>query len=391
MKKLLKLSAIVAAAAVIAGATGAAGCAASNKNLASLASNWYTDTSFGRIQPTFIEGNSTFSKECLEYTVTKVPAVLDGREISNATYSVDYAGGVYSTEFCAKNFDIASLTHSEFRDKYTEAAGGGGITAYYFKTELRFDGITYKCGDSTETIEDCYAVTEAYFLSVREYLRPLYSRKQFRYPFSVNLNAYSIADTYELVEGEYINYYSFDCDKVITEANTNNSSAASVTGEFTYDLGGNDSTFDSYQMPIVARGMGNLTSSLSQNIQIYAPADGQFGYTLKGGNAALSSNADKATAEKSALQTLLQDAGLFTPKEIEVDGEKKLSELETVSVSCNFNSGMTGVTPTYWFASILDGRNNAGRATMVKYSEPLPFNLGVLECVLTRVDSTLVT
>lgn len=378
MKKSFKIAAVILSAATITAALAGCGsgcnsCSGQTRNLASLRSNWYADTTFKNIQPTFIDDGTGAGAERLVYSVEKTGG-------TNATYSVDYAGGKYETYFAAKTFDD-SLIDQAFKDGYTKA---GNITAYYYKSELSFESVTFTVGKTKKEIKGDSAVTECYFMPVGEHLRPLYAKYSVKSATPTNLNVNSLEGAYVEVDYSRESFYSFDGDSVITKTKDNIADTADTVradGLNSYA----DSVFDVVQLPIALRAMNVFSSALNQKVGLYT-GNGIAAYNFVGSTSPLiSGDNDKNAAQLAAVQNVLQNAGLFTP----VATDDGVSALSTVAMSVSGDGKMPGVSQKYWFAAILNDRNNEGRATMVKKSEPLPYNLGSLEYVLTEVGSTL--
>lgn len=342
-----------------------------------LNSNWYSLTSYKGIQPTITEGNDRFKAEKLVYDVKfKAPEA-----VGNSSYSVEYADGAYTTLFYAKAFDVSALTYSEYRQEYTAAANDNGeIIAYYFRTELDLPSVTYRFGNDSKTFENDKTVTECYFLSCGDYLRPLYSRQEIVSASPASYTASDIDSTYIYVDRIYENFYNYAGTEVYTEITDNldkNNNAKIKTGL----SGASTSLFDYSQLSIVIRAMSNLTSSLSQNVSIFSPNKGVMNYTLTGYSTALGDE------ERGAITEILAQSGLYNHKTDLEEGET--DTVDTVAVSVNYNGDMTGVTPTYWYAAIDNKNNNTGRATLLKMSVPLTYRVGTLEYTLSEVTESL--
>ena len=353
-------------------AAGCSSCNNNNKNVAPLASNWYTNTSYRNIQPTFIEGNDLFkTKEVITYDVNFVKPSL-----GNATYSVEYTNGSYTTEFYATTFNTSensTLIHADHKSGYT----GKNIIAYYYKTTFKAD-ITYTCGnDDPKTFENSSVVTECYFLSVENQLRPLYSKQVVNSPSPAALQATSIDACYTLFDAVYENFYTYNGKSVITKIEDNVNSKNS--GETKRGVGGTShSLFDVTTLDIALRAL--IGSSFNQTIQLYSPLNAIKTFTLSSPSTAIGNDEQKA-----AIASKLQDKGLYVP----VFKDEKEVGLQTKAVTVTSNTQLSGVSQTYWFAKVENKRNNIGRATLLKISLPIVFNLGTLEYNIKEVSSTL--
>ena len=357
--------------------SGCGSCSGKTRNLASLRSNWYADTTFKDIQPTFKDdGSGNFAgAESLVYSMEKTGG-------NNGSYSLSYSGGRYETYFTAKTFDMSKVDEN-FAGEYT-SANGGNITAYYFKTELSFDSVTFKVGEDEKSFSGDRAVTECYFLPTKNYLRPLYAKYEVKSTTPTNLNVSNIDSAYVSVDYVRESFYSYSGDSVITKIR-DNAAGTESTGRLDGLNENDNSVFDVTELQIVLRAMNNFTSSLSQTVGLYT-GDNVAAFTFTGSDSPLiDGDNDKNAAQLAAIQSVMESAGLFTP----VQGENGASSLSTVAMNVSASSSMPGVSQRYWFAAVLNDRNNQGRATMVKKSEPLPYNLGSLEYVLTGVNGTM--
>jgi len=370
MKKTVTIFAILLAAGI---SVSVAGCGANSKNVAALSSNWYSVTSFKKFQPTFSEGNKIFSREEIKYKVThKKP------ETGNPDYSVEYADGEYVTTFYAKKFDTENLVAEEYKQAYSSA---GEITAYYYKTELTVPSVTFtfKATGETKKFEGDSVVTESYFLSVEDYLRPLYSKQTVKSTTPAAYQASKPDKAYKEINREYQSFYSFDGSEVKTvvknfETNGENSEIKTSLSDASNTL------FDNSYLNIAIRA-ANLSAGteLSQAFSLYSSASGVQNYVLAGSSVALDDE------EKSAIAAKLEKNGLYVPK---FDDNGKELGLNTVAVKVGYNGTLTGVSQTYWFAAVENKLNNKGRATLLKLSTPVAYNQGTLDYTLDSIEST---
>lgn len=368
MRKGIGIIAVTLAASCVFMA-GCSSCNSTGKNVSPLASNWYTSTSYRYIQPTFTEGITDKGeyKEIITYDVAfKKPA------IGNSTYSVNYENGIYTTEFYAKKFNDDALIHEDHKSGYE----GKNIIAYYYRTEFSSD-VTYECGSENTKDLDLKAriVTECYFLSVEDELRPLYSRQDIKSPSPATLQAKKLSDCYTLYDEVYETFYSYNGKSAISKITNNVNNKNSTKSR---DVGGtSNSLFDVTSLEIVLRAL--IGSGFDQTIELYTPLNGIDSFTLSSPSISLG-------AKKGEIATALQNKGLYIPAENEAnigDG------LNTTAVSVKTNRQLQGVSQTYWFAKVENKRNNVGRATLLKISVPIVFNLGTLEYTLQNVTSTL--
>ena len=365
MKKGLGIIAVTLAAGCVFMA-GCSGCNGASKNVAPLASNWYTSTSYRNIQPTFVwDGEGEFQyKEQISYDVTfKKPST------GNSTYSVNYENGTYTTEFYARKFD-ETLIHEDHKSGYE----GKNIIAYYYHTEFSAT-VTYTFGNKDSDPMEANIVTDCYFLSVEDELRPLYSKQVVKSPSPAALQAGKLEDCYTLFDEAYETFYSYNGSSAITQItdNINTKITTKVRG-----VGGtHNSLFDVTSLDIVLRAL--IGSGFNQTIELYTPLNSINSFTL-------SSPSTELGSEKETIATALNKKGLYVPAE----NEEKIGDgLKTTAVSITSNTQLQGVSQTYWFAKVENKRNNVGRATLLKISLPIVFNLGTLEYTLKEVNSTL--
>lgn len=368
MRKGLGIIAVTLAAGCVF-AAGCTSCNGSGKNVAPLASNWYTYTGYRNIQPTFIEGESELQyKEKITYTVDFIEP-----SAGNNTYSVKYKDGLYTTEFFAKKFDTSessTLIHADHKKGYE----GKNIIAYYYHTEFSATvTYTYKSENSDPLASNI--VTDCYFLSVEGELRPLYSKQVVNSPSPATLQAGRLSDCYSLFDEVYETFYSYNGKSAISVITDN---IAGKTNTKTRGVGGTDnSLFDVTSLDIVLRAL--VGSSFDQTISLYTPLNGINTFTLSSPSTSLGS-------KKQDIAKALRDKELYISDESEEDFGKNL---KTTAVRITSNTQLQGVSQTYWFAKVENKRNNVGRATLLKISLPIVFNLGTLEYTLKEVNSTL--
>lgn len=366
MRKALGILAVTLAAGCVF-AAGCSGCNRNNKNVAPLASNWYTYTGYGNIQPTFIQGETELEyKEKITYDVNFVKP-----SAGNTTYSVEYKGGTYTTEFYAKKFDTEKLVHADHKEGYK----GKNIIAYYYTTEFSAK-VTYTYGSGSKDF-DANIFTECYFLSVDDDLRPLYSKEVVKSPSPAVFLANSLESCYTLYDESYESFYTYDGNSVITEIKNNLDEKNNRNEK--HSVGGtSNSLFDVTSLDVVLRAL--IGSSFNQTIELYTPLNAIGSFILSSPDTPVGTD-----EEKAAIASKLQEKGLYKP--VIVDGKEE--GLKTTAVTVTSNAELVGVSQTYWFAAVTNKRNNVGRATLLKISLPIVFNLGTLEYSIREISSTL--
>lgn len=367
MKKRFGVAALTLAAGcavIFAGCAGCNGCGNNGKaNEAAFSSNWYADTNFRYIQPTFNESDTAFKgAEEVTYTVKH-----DKTTASNSTYSVDYADCIYTTKFYATTFEKSKIDE-EFQASYPDES----FSVYCYETTLTIPSVVFTVGDKTETFTDKSITTVSYFTDVNNHLRPLYSEQNINTVSPAEYQVNKIENAYITVEQEIKTSYKYDGSAAKTVI-TGDDATEFVTGELDKT---DNSLIDVNGLNIAVRAM-QLGTNLSQVISVYSPAGKLQNYTFKGSSTALGDDERKACEDILARD----DLKLFVP------GEGK--SLNTVCVTAELNADMKGFSQQYWFAAIDNAKNNTGRATMVKMSVPLAFSLGTLNYTLTDISSTL--
>lgn len=367
MKKRFGITAAAALTSCImifSGCAGCAGCNGQSKNIAALNSNWYANTSYKKIQPAFTEGTEGATKEVLTYKVT-----FDKSSAGNSKYSVSYADGTYKTEFYAAKFDRETLCAPEFKGEYPV-----DLIAYCYKTELDLPSVTFTVGKESKTCDGEKKVTECWFLSVEDYLQPLYSKVAVKSTTPANLSVDSLAEAYKELDYVYTTYYDYTGNTAKTVINDGKKEETKKR-----DLSKAENTlFDVASLDIAVRA-SKLSANLSQVVTLYSPASGAEPHGFSGSDTALGS------AEKD-IKTLLAGKDLYKAAKDE-DGKEK--PLGTVAVSVLYGGTLSGVSQTYWFASIDNPVNNTGRATMLRMLTPLPYSLGALDYTLQEITDTV--
>lgn len=373
MKKFFKISAIIISAGVaatLAGCSGCAGCSGAPKNTALTVSNWYTGTSYKGIQPSFITDNPEYADyaEKIVYDVN-----FDKTNAVNSTYSAEYTNGSFSTEFHAVYYDWSKSTDSYKSDEKE--------LVYYYKAVFNVS-VQYKIkagGAQSEVFNDS-VVNESYFRAAGKNLQPVYSKQVIKSTSPANYQATSLDNAYIKVDAEYENFYSPDCGEVTTIAKEGDKQETNSRG-----LDTNNSIFDNSSLYIAVRSM-KLSESLSQSISLYSAAAGGIStYSISGTDAGLEAKERKAVSAELAAKSL------YSPVTKDSDGNDIEDKgIDTVAVNVNYTGGsLQGTTQTIWFAAIQNSDNNTARATMLKLSIPLSYNLGTLNFTLKEVQSTL--
>ena len=381
MNKSLKIfTAIIAVgtAFTVVGCDGCSSCSSCNGAAAPntiTRSNWYTGTSYGGIQPSFVitDDDKTYEDyaEKLTYKVTYSAPSGTG----NPNYSVEYAEGTFKTEFYATKFD---WTKAGIPAGYADSEGKvKSETVYVYKMTLDIPSVTFKMkvGDKAEkTFAGDKVESECYFRAAGKNLQPIYSKQTVISNSPALLQPTSIDEAHMEVNATYENFYNYDCTKVLSKA-----TEKGKTTQTEYGLSKlSNALFDNSSLYIVARSFLKKDSAVSQSICLFsAVAGGADTYAVSGSDAELTDKEGKEFAD------VLSKKNLFKK-------EKDDSKVGATAVTISFAGGdLHGTRQTVWYAQITDLDNNVSRATMLKLSTPLSFGLGTLNYSLTEVNSTL--
>ena len=339
------------------GCNGCNGCGANGKaNEAALSSNWYADTNYRYIQPTFMGEENA---EVITYTVTH-----DTEVAANNSYSVKYEDGTYTTKFYAKTFDKSLIVDEEIKASYPEK----DITVYCYETALEIPSVKFVFGEKSETFNGNSVTTVSYFMDVDNHLQPLYSEQHINAVSPAEYQVGRLEDAYLKINQDIKTFYNYDGTAAKTVIEGDNATEFTTNG-----LGDTDNTLvDVNGLNIAIRAM-QLGASLSQVVSVYSPAGKLQNYTFAGSSTALGEEERKGYEE------------ILTGKELLGEGKS----LSTVCVTATLNSDMKGASQQYWFAAKDNAKNNKGRATMVKMSVPLAFSLGTLNYSLKEITRTL--
>lgn len=387
----MKKKSLILAAAVAASCTVIfSGCGGSTKTLASLSSNWYSNVTYRDVQPTMTEGNALFTDSVgAEKIVYRVTHAQPDEKMANGIYSVNYSDGTFVTEFYAAEFNVANYAFGDLAASY---AGKEKMTAYCYKTTLDIPNITFTLGENTKEFEGDKVTTESWFLPVKDNLRPLYSKRVIKSTTPANLQPTALEENnaYTLMDRSYESFYSLEGEypTAVKSVMVDNLAKGEKTKtvENTKLSKSKYALFDVDSLNVVVRA-NNISTSLSQSISLYVPDGAVRDFTLTGSATALDADKDAASVLLANLAEKLSAKGLYKAQK---DNNGNDMGLQTVAVQVMYTSGeLPGVQQTYWFAAVDNKINNVSRATMVKYSTPLTYNLGTLNYTLDYFESTL--
>lgn len=375
MKRFIKITAAALAAGMavtLAGCAGCSGCGGSTVNTTVTNSNWYTGTSYKGIQPSFVlsENHPEYTAEKITYSVS-----FDNALATNKSYSVEYNNGEYTTEFYATYYDWQNSVQ-EYKTESVKRE-----LVYCYKTNLTISGkYTLTADKSVKEFNDS-VVTECYFRSANDNLQPVYSKQVIKSTSPNKRDAKTLDDACKTIDVIYENYYSPECDEVITIVTEAGKEAEKQSPVSLKKVG--NTLFDNSSLYIAMRSM---KISSSQTVSLYAPAaGGVFNYAVSPASATLGSE------ERKTVSSALADKGLYSPVTADENGNPvEDAGIKTSALNVNYTGGkLTGTAQTVWYAAIENPDNNTARATMLKISIPLSYNLGTLNFTLKEVNSTL--
>lgn len=363
MKKFLGVAAAALAAGMaftLAGCGGCSGCNSKTSNNTLTVSNWYTGTGFKGIQPFFIAGdNPDYTKEIIKYDVN-----FDGSAAANNSYSVNYKDGLFTTEFYAARYNWNSANIPEnYRTDKTELL-------YCYKTELTIS-VQYKKGEELSEWFNDSVKTVCMFRAAEFGLKPVYSKQIVKSTSPNGYQASKLQSCYKVIDETYESFYDINCREVTTFNGENKTVYEGINKH-------RNSVFDNSSLYIAVRSM-KLSGNFAQTVDLYSPAAGGFSkYRIAGNESGL------ADEERKAISTALADKGLYAFKNEEDKG------VNTISANVSFADGeLSGTTHKIWYAAVENTNNNTARATMLKLTVPISYNLGSLNYTLKEVVSTI--
>ena len=371
MKKFLKISAAAAAAGlslIFAGCGGCAGCS-NTTNATVTNSNWYTGTSYKGIQPSFItdENHPEYTPEEIIYDVT-----FDNSSAKNSSYSVAYENGTFTTLFYATHYNWNNSLEGYKSDK--------SELVYCYRTQLNIS-VTYTLKDGTQSEKfDDSVISECYFRSAGKSLQPVYSEQTINSTSPNKSKAKKLEDAYKQINVTYKSYYSPDCTEVTCVTKEGDNAETSKTHNFKKVK---NTLFDNSSLYIAMRSM---KVSAAQSISLFSGAAGGASTY-----AVTPQNTELEIGEHKAISAALDKAGLYTIKTEDSEGNPiEDAGIKTQAMSVNYAGGnLVGTTQTVWYAAVENPDNNTARATMLKISVPLSYNLGTLNYTLKEVKTTL--
>lgn len=385
MKKFYKITLAVLSiglAATLAGCNGCSSCNNSRKNLTVTNSNWFAGTSYKGIQPSFIindienkENDIRWNDiEDIDYEMTFTKP-NEGK--ANSDYSVDYKDGSFKTKFYAFHYDWNKLepcNKPENTDENIEVL-------YYYETQMNVSvQYTFKDGAKSEWFEDSM-ISECYFRAAGKSLQPVYSKQEIKSTSPNKNKPKSLEDSYKSIDVVYENHYNRNC----TEIKSVTKEAGKEASEKVYSVKKVKNTlFDNSSLYIAMRSM-KLSVDYSQTISLFSAAEGGVSsYAVNGSETPLG---DKI----KAVSDELAKNGLYYPVTQDDEGNPIEDKgINTVAMNINNVSGnLYGTTQTVWYAAIENQDNNTARATMLKISIPVSYNLGTLNFTLKNINSTL--
>lgn len=375
MKKFLAISAIGLAACI----TAASGCTTRLKSYASLASNWYTYPDNKKIQPAFTE-----KSEKMYYSVEQTETS------DNGVYGVEYGNGDYTAEFSAVKINAEKLneiTREEWRGDYAAKLGGAGDEAdkfmvlYRYITELKMPKVTYTFGESVKEFENEYRRTESYFMSVEDYLSPVYTKTEIKCASPASTQPEkpkTIEECYLEIDRVYESFYNYSASDVRTEIYDRSADSELPPLSVSKLNSGDYSVFDSAYLDIVVRAMKGMSAGSGQTVTLYTTGTGKANYVISGSDAPICENEELNRVQLGNIRDVLSKEGLLAQEDEET--------LSTVAMNVVYDNGVySGTSQRYWFANASDKKGK--RTVMVKYSCPLAYNSGRLEYVLRDIES----
>ena len=226
--------------------------------------------------------------------------------------------------------------------------------------------VTYTLnGSTTDPLQDSVQSTVV-FKSAKNGLDPISSERRFISHSPVNTTPVTVNDCYKKYDRTVVTNYTYTeegttgtttiTDNMKTENNVSTSTFTVDEKKYTY--------LDNEQLLFALRCM---VPSTTTKVQVYAPFS-------------------KATQR---MKTYF--AGSTTAKDfdgIEIDGKTMKREISYYPVTVQIDARRSGTAKTVWVAATTSATSNTYRNVVLRYENPLPYNLGTLTYQLVKADFT---
>ena len=306
-------------------------CACSSVPSLTFGAYWYGDTTNSNI----FSGET----ETLVYAVSFQPA-----ESANLKLSYD---GTYTMRLTDEN----------------RLVDGASVPCYHLSTELSVTA-TFTLGNESKTFEDS-VVSDVYFLSVAEGLRPLQSSKKVVSTSPLNARPASLDKdiayhtyryTSNVVYNTDLSSASFKLDNLDSDADDGNEPA-------TIPLGNKGSYLDNEQLLFALRGLDMTASESFRTI-----------------------NPTKRVEEKIAFSEAPE--AVLQPASFTLNGEEINAEIEARKLSLSYQSEASGQSQTFVYATHNGAAGNRYRHVLLTYEAPAVQMVGTVVYTLKSATFT---
>ena len=307
-------------------------CACSSVASLTFGAYWYGDTTNSNI----FSGET----ETLEYAVSFVPA-------ETADLRLSYEG-TYTMRLSDEN----------------RLVDGASVPCYHLSTELNVRA-TFTLGDESRTFEDS-AVSDVYFLSVAEGLRPLESIKTVTSTSPLNAHPSSLDKDIAYHTFRYATHVTYNADLSSAAFKLDNldSDADDDNEAVTISLGNKGSYLDNEQLLFALRGLDMSSSESFRSI-----------------------NPTKRLEEKIAFSDT--PAAVLQHMNFTLNGEAIDADIEARKVSLSYQSEAPGQPQTFVYATHSSAAGNRYRHVLLTYEAPAAQSVGTV--VYTLKSATFTT
>lgn len=294
--------------------------------------NWYANTD---------NPNLSNAEEFLEYDVSFE------QENADASFRVNYENGVYTTDLREENIPSA----------FAE----GSPLGYHYKTELKLDGKFFLGDAATDPFTDT-VVSDVYFLTIGDALRPVHSEKRVVCHAPV-AGMKNVEDSFLLYDYTLTTDYSPELNRatVVYKQNLPAENGEPKTETKELKLKGGGTFLDNEQILFALRGL-NIEDSFS--FRTINPVD-----------------------RKAATVTVSDIVSAETAYTYQIgDAEKKEYSLTAAKVTLSYTGTYRGREQTLLYAKQANSASNLHRNVLLRMEVPVLDQLGTLVYTLKKAN-----
>jgi hypothetical protein len=364
MKKFTKLLAIALAAG---SAFALSACGESKNNIGSSA---YWNALTNSVNDLTSDSTWLTNSEVATYAISF-------KEGGNANYKVEYnlddtSSAYYKTEFYATQYVWNSDSTDGYKTDKTEYV-------YVYKTTLKLSGkYTYLATGESKEFSDSVE-TISYFRSATNSLEPVYSKQVIKTTAPAQLIPTSIDTCYTVIDSSYETFYNVDCTKATInsyDATTGESNSVELN-----DINGTNMLYDANSLGLALRSF-TFSSGTSYTFDTVVAPNGNVATYLAQCNSTGTLNAEDEV--ESGIITALNESSPSDYIFVGADNDGNVN-YNYNQVTLSIVADLSGSSYSYWYADV-SGDLNATRATMLKVSTPIYYNLGTLTYSLSSLN-----